>query len=437
MDGRSRDFCCPVEINDRGRLALGGCDLVDLAETYDTPLYAYDEAALRAACRRYRDALAGAWDDGLVVYAAKAFLVLAMARLVAEEDLGLDVVSGGELHTALRAGFPPERIYFHGNNKAPWELAAALEHGVGRVVVDNLDELALLSKLAGGRDRPAPIALRVTPGVEADTHAHLRTGHNDSKFGLRLSTGEAYRAVELALDEPGLDLVGLHAHIGSQIMDLAPFTAAARTMVAVAAEVRRHTGWTPAELNLGGGLGVPYLPGERAPTPEDFVATVALAVGEACDGAGLPRPRLVLEPGRSIVAPAAVALYRVGAVRELNGDRVMVAVDGGMADNPRPTLYGARYQVVPAGRPRDPAAVSTTVVGRYCESGDVLARNVPLPRLQRGEVVAFLAAGAYQVAMASNYNRFPRPAVVFCCGGRSRLVQARETLDDLLARDRL
>jgi diaminopimelate decarboxylase len=431
-----------------GRLWVGGCSATELAAEHGTPLYVLCEHTLRRQMRAYRSALRHAYPaGGGVAYAAKAYLNLALAQLVAREGLHLDVVSGGELYVALRAGFPAEAIHFHGNNKSAAELGQALDAGVGRIVVDNFHELDLLGQLA--RDRPsAPVAvwLRLSPGLTARTHSHIQTGHDDSKFGFSIAGGDADRAVAAVLRLPFLNLVGLHAHIGSQILQPEILAENARRLVEFAAAMRDRHGFALRELSPGGGWGVPMTEGD-APAPiETYVQVIAHSAARACQEAGLDLPCLVLEPGRSIVARAGVALYRIGARKEFPGVRTYVAVDGGMADNIRPALYGARYSALAilgaaAGNPSGPEAApapaeTVTIAGKFCESGDVLIRDVELPRLRPGDLLAVPMAGAYTVAMASNYNLAPRPAVVLVNDGQAQLMQRRETYSDLVARDR-
>ena len=408
-------------VGDDGRLSVAGCDLVELAGRFGTPLIVYDEDHLRARCRE----ATAVFGDGGVVYAAKAFLCRAMARLVAEEGLHLDVATGGELHVALAAGFPPARLVLHGNNKSPDELAAAIEAGVGRIVVDSFDELDRLDALAADRDCRPAVLLRITPGVEAHTHVYLATGRDDSTFGFTVSTGAAAEAVARARAADSVELVGIHAHIGSQVFRLDSFTRAVDVVAAFANPLGL------AELSVGGGLGVAYVTGEEAPS----IAAWGETVLEAATVAGVTA-RLSVEPGRAIVASAAVALYTVGTVKELPGIRTYVATDGGMSDNPRPVLYGSGYEAFlprAAGAER-PRAVS--VVGKHCESGDILVADGWAPQdLAVGDILGIPVAGAYGYAMASNYNKVPRPAVVFVRNGEARPVIRRETHDDLLRLD--
>ena len=404
-----------------GGLSVAGCDLVDLAGRFGTPLIVYDEDHLRARCRE----ATAVFGDGAVVYAAKAFLCRAMANLVAEEGLHLDVSTGGELHVALATGFPPERLVLHGNNKSPDELGAAIDAGVGRIVVDSFDELDRLDALAAATGCRPAVLIRVTPGVEAHTHVYLATGRDDSKFGFTVSTGAAAEAVARARAAGSVELVGIHAHIGSQVFRLDSFTQAVATLAAFANPLGL------AELSVGGGLGVAYVTGEEAPSLAAWGETVL----EAAAAAGVTA-RLSVEPGRAIVASAAIALYTVGTVKVLPGIRTYVAVDGGMSDNPRPVLYGSGYEAfLPrAATAERPRAVS--VVGKHCESGDVLVADASVPEdLAVGDILGIPVAGAYGYSMASNYNKVPRPAVVFARNGEARPVIRRETYDDLLRLD--
>ena len=420
-----------------GELWLGGCAATRLAGTYGTPLYIFDEVTLRDRARAYQAALARHYPaPAQTAYASKAYLCLGLAQLFAQEGLDLDVVSGGELHVALRAGFPAGRIHFHGNNKTPEELALALEAGVGRIVVDNFHELELLAGMAARRGgEPARIWLRLSPGVDAHTHAHIQTGQIDSKFGFSIAAGDAGEAVCQALDAPALRLVGLHCHIGSQIYEPQALSLAAMRLVEFAGEMRARHGFELLELSPGGGWGVPMVAGDPPAPIEDYVAAVAGAVVSACRAAGLSLPRLILEPGRSLAAPAGVALYRVGGRKVIPGVRTYVAIDGGMADNIRPALYGASYTAALVGRPAEGPRETVTLAGKFCESGDILIRDIELPALRAGDLLAVPMAGAYTLSMASNYNLARRPAVLLVNNGQARLLQRRESYADLLARD--
>jgi diaminopimelate decarboxylase len=410
-----------ASVDEKGTLHIGGIDLLELAEQFGTPLFVYDEDHLRQACR---EAVA-AWGDG-VAYATKAFLCRAMARLVHEEGMHLDVASGGELHVALSAGVPPERLILHGNNKSAAELSTALEQGVGRIVVDSFDEIArlggLLESSPAGPDRPK-VLVRVTPGVEAHTHEFVRTGQEDSKFGFSVSSGAAAKAVAALELMPGVELRGVHAHIGSQVFEASSFEQAAEVLGAFFAPLELP------ELVVGGGLGVPYLNGESAPSQRAWVEATLRACAQA--GVG-PATRISAEPGRSIVATAGITLYSVGTVKHLPGIRTYVSVDGGMSDNPRPVLYGSGYEAFLPRAVGSPRPRPVRVVGKHCESGDLVVPEAYVPEdLVVGDILATPVTGAYGYAMASNYNKVPRPAVVFVSDGAARVVVRRETFEDL------
>ena len=410
-----------AEIGPEGNTAVGGCDLVNLANQWGTPLFVYDEDHLRSRCREAVAAFGGG-----VAYASKAFLCSAMARLAHEEGLQLDVATGGELFLARRAGVPGNRLVLHGNNKSDAELAMAVDEGVGRIVIDSFDELDRLEALHSATGVAPRVLLRVTPGVEVHTHEFIATGQDDSKFGFTVKGGLADSAVRRASASTAVDLVGLHAHIGSQVFDVEPFARAIDVLAAFAAP------YDLPELSVGGGLGVPYVEGESAPTIGEW----ADAIHKACARAGVTS-EVTAEPGRAIVAAAAITLYRVGTIKDLPGLRTYVAVDGGMSDNPRPVLYGSGYETFlpragDAARPR-----VVRVVGKHCESGDVLVRDGAVPGdLVVGDVLATPVTGAYGYSMGSNYNQVLRPAVVFVGDGQARLVVARETYEDLARRDR-
>ncbi len=416
---------CSAEVDEKGHLHVGGVDLLELAEEFGTPLFVYDEEHLRLACRE----AVGAWGDG-VAYATKAFLCRAMARLAHEEGMKLDVASGGELHVALSAGVPAERLVLHGNNKSTDELATALEQRVGRIVVDSFDEIARLGALleasppAEGRPR---VLVRVTPGVEAHTHEFVRTGQEDSKFGFSVSSGAATQAVAALELLPSVELVGVHAHIGSQVFEATSFEQAAEVLGEFFAPLGLP------ELVVGGGLGVPYVNGERAPSQREW----ADATRTACAEAGVdPATRISAEPGRSIVAAAGITLYRVGTVKHLPGIRTYVSVDGGMSDNPRPVLYGSGYEAFLPRAASAPRRQPVRVVGKHCESGDLVVPDAFVPGdLEVGDVLATPVTGAYGYSMASNYNKVPRPAVLFVKNGTARVVVRRETVDDLTRLD--
>ncbi len=414
---------------------IGGCDVVQVAAEYGTPLYVYDEATIRARARAYRDALQVSYaSESLVCYAGKAYCAPWLLRVLAEEQLGLDVVSGGELYTARSGGFPMERVFFHGNNKSEDELWMALEAGVHAIVVDNLEEIERLARLATDRVMRQKVLLRVAPGVEAHTHAHILTGAPDTKFGVSIDTGAAREAAEAIHQARSLEFVGLHAHIGSQIFEIEPYQATIGKVFGLAAELRDAFGFVLKELSPGGGFGMRYTSDGEAPmAPAEAARALAQAVTSEAERFGFPMPRLTIEPGRSIIGPSAVALYRVGSIKPIPGVRTYVAVDGGMADNIRPATYGARYTALLANRMDDAADSTVSIAGRYCESGDVLIPDAQLPMPRLDDLVAIPGSGAYQLAMASNYNLVPRPAVVVVNQGHVRLVRRRETFDDLLA----
>ena len=423
-----------MKINSSQHLEIGGCDTVDLAKQYGTPLYVMDEDLLRENCRRYVNALKNSYPRGKVIYAGKAFLVMAMASLVNEEGLGLDVVSGGELYTALKAGFPSENLYFHGNNKSADELTEAIESGVGRIVVDSLPEMEELVHLTKELNRKTALLMRIKPGIEAHTHDYIQTGQDDSKFGFGFS--DAMEAVRLALaSAPYLDLKGFHCHIGSQIFQLEPFRLAAGVMLNFMSDVRAKTGFAADELDIGGGLGIRYEKNDSPPSIESFVEVIARAVKEASGRENFPLPKLLLEPGRSITGEAGITLYRVGIIKDIPEVRRYVAVDGGMMDNIRPALYQASYEAVLANKASQKPVETVTIAGKACESGDILIENVLIPPAEKDDLLAVFSTGAYCYSMASNYNRNPRPAVVFVKNGESRIVVRREKYEDLIALD--
>lgn len=415
-----------------GHLEIGGCDAVALAGEFGTPLFVFCEETFRRRARAFREALPGA--D--VYYAGKAFLCLAIARICAEEGLGIDVASGGEMHTALAAGFPPDRLLLHGNNKSDAEIARAVASGVGRIVADSIEELDRIDQIASGGGRRARVLLRVTPGVEAHTHSYIQTGQEDSKFGMSVEGGVALDAAERARDLPGVEVAGLHAHIGSNITGSEAFLKTVEVLGDLAAEARDRAGVSCAELNLGGGLGIAYTREEVPARVEAFARDVGEAVEREWGARGLAAPRLAVEPGRWLVGNAMVTLYTVGAVKEVPGVRTYVAVDGGMSDNIRPALYGARYEALLANKADLPGTRVVTVAGSHCEQGDLLIRDVALPAsVARGDILAVPATGAYGYSMASNYNRFPRPAVVAVLEGSARVIVRRETYEDLTRLD--
>lgn len=418
-----------------GEWVVGGIGARRLAHEFGTPLYVMDEARLRANCRAYVTALRESYPHSQAIFASKALCCMATCRLAYDEGMGVDVVSAGEIHTALRAGVPAHALMLHGSNKTREELALAIESGVGRIVVDNFLDLQMLDALTGEMATQVDILLRLTPGVEPHTHKAITTGGVDSKFGFGISDGAAREAIRATLEIPRVRLRGIHCHIGSQVLDLQPFALAARAMMEVAAWMARDLQVAVEEIDLGGGLGIQYVPGDSPPKIREYVATLAGIVKEEAEASGIPLPRLMVEPGRSIVGDAGATLYRVGAIKPIAGVRTYVSVDGGMYENPRPALYQARYEAALAERLNQPRTQPVTIAGRCCESGDVLIWETSLPEPRSGELLVIFSTGAYNYAMASNYNRYPRPAVVFARDGRAKVVVERETVDDLLAKD--
>lgn len=424
------------DLDDHGHLVIGGARAADLAARFGTPLHVLDESRMRANCRAYLGAMQEAYPGpGRVVFASKALCTVASCQVAHEEGLGIDVVSAGEILTALTAGVPAGELFFHGSNKTPEEIAYGLDAGVGRFVVDNEHELGWLDRLARERGRRADILLRITPGIEPHTHKAIQTGGVDSKFGFGLPGPSAEGAVLRALELPGVRLRGLHCHIGSQILDLDPFVMAARSLVSFAAEMR-GSGFALEELNLGGGLGIRYLADQEPPTPGSHVRAMAEMVCDLTARYKMPLPVMIVEPGRAIVGNAGVTLYTVGAIKTVPGVRKFVSVDGGMYENPRPALYGAQYEPLVATRAGSGPTQRVSIAGRCCESGDVLIWDAQLPEVAAGDLIAVFSTGAYNFSMAGNYNRYPRPALVFVRDGEAQIAVERETTDDLVRLDR-
>jgi diaminopimelate decarboxylase len=411
-------------VNERGRLEVAGCDVVELAEEFGTPAYIYAEDDMRRRAREYVRAFEQRTDAFEVIYASKAFPATAAVRVMREEGLSIDVASGGELHVALAAGFDGARIHLHGNDKTEAELRYAFEAGVGHLILDSFDEIELADRLL---DRSQRVLIRVTPGIKPSTHDYVQTGQLDSKFGFGLADGLAEQAVERVRESDHLELVGMHAHIGSQIFELEPYVKA----IEVIADFCDAVSLEPELLNVGGGLGIAYLDSDEPPSIEDYVDVKVRGVQQVFD----PVPRILVEPGRSLVGNAGITAYRVGTVKEIPGVRTYVAVDGGMSDNLRPMLYGAHYEAVIAHRAGEVPNTLATIAGMHCESGDVLVRDAELAAPRVGDVLVTPATGAYGYAMANNYNGKPRPPVIFCRDGEARVVVRRETWDDLLSRD--
>jgi diaminopimelate decarboxylase len=413
-------------------LSVGGCDVVSLVEQFDTPLYILDEHTLRTACRQYRQGFERYYPgEALVLYASKAWSCLAVCAIVTDEGLGIDVVSAGEVLTATEAGAHPDRIYFHGNNKSVEELTLAGEVGC-RIVVDNWLELKTLGEMATQQGKTVPILLRVTPGIECHTHEYIRTGHLDSKFGF--DPDQIETVFEFLSRQPQLQCLGVHAHIGSQIFELNPHTDLGGVMAQWVVTAQRY-GLTLTELDVGGGLGIRYTEGDDPPSIDTWMKTVCTSVVAACEAQQIPLPRLLCEPGRSLIGSACVTAYRVGSQKVIPGLRTYAAIDGGMSDNPRPITYKSVYRALVANRMTAPLAETVTLAGKHCESGDILIKDATLPELKSGDVVTIAGTGAYNYSMASNYNRVPRPAAVLVAGGDATLIIRRETVADLLRLD--
>jgi diaminopimelate decarboxylase len=428
-------FPLMTEVNKQSHLVIGGCDVVDLAKEFGTPLYLLDESTLRYKCREFKDEFGRYYRDTLVIYASKAFLNRALALIFKEEGLGLDVVSGGELSIAQSVDFPMDKVYFHGNNKTPEELNLALDWAVGRIVVDNFYELGMLNKLAKKRGISQNILLRLTPGVDPHTHQYTTTGTIESKFGFPLANGQAEEAVSQASSASNLNLVGLHFHLGSPVPDVQPYDLAIEIVLRFARGMSQKFGFDLSEFDIGGGFAIPYTVDSEVPTTAEYARALTGKLGSLVSELGLSRPRLIVEPGRAIVAQAGVALYKLGAIKEIPGIKKYVCVDGGISDNIRPALYGAKYEALVANKALESEGNMVTIAGKLCESGDILVQDVNLAAARPGDVIAIPVCGAYSIPMASNYNALPRPAIVMVKEGRARLIRRRETYQDLMSLD--
>ena len=425
-----------LNTNEKGHLTIGGCDTVELAKEYGTPLYVLDETTIRNTIRSYVSSFKKFYDgNGMPLYASKALSCKELCRIAKEENIGLDVVSGGEIYTALQAGFPMEKVHFHGNNKTEDEIRFALKSKVGKFVVDNLYELELLNKIAGEMNIKADISFRIKPGVDAHTHNFIRTGQIDSKFGFALETGEAFEAVKEALKLDNVCLKELHCHIGSQIFDIEPFVTAAEIMIDFMAKIKSELGAVISELNLGGGFGIMYTSDDEPVPYENYMDKVSVAVKAKCAEHGLPVPFIYIEPGRSVVGEAGITLYTVGGKKEIPNVRTYVSIDGGMTDNIRYALYQSAYTVVNASKADKPADEVVTIAGKCCESGDLVQEHTKVADVQVGDILAVLSTGAYNYSMASNYNRIPRPAIVMVKDGKSRVIVKRESYEDIVRND--
>jgi len=422
-----------AKTNEKGHLEIGGCDVTDLAAEFGTPLYILDEITLRGKCREYKTAFKNRYENSLIIYANKALCTTAVVRIIEDEGLGMDVVSGGELFTVRKANCSVKNVYFHGNNKSRKELREAVEVGVGRIVVDCLDELQTLDEVSAEFNRKVDILFRVNPGIDAHTHEFVQTGKTDSKFGI--AKDQVLQAVKLASKAKYLNFIGLHSHIGSQIFAVEPFTAEITALCDLGGAILKETGIRIEEINMGGGLGIDYTGKDHIPPVEAFAEAIVKTLKERSKENDLGEPKLVVEPGRSIVGNAGVTLYTVGVVKDIPGIRKYVSVDGGMADNPRPITYGAVYQADAANKMKAPKNERVTIAGRFCESGDKLITDITLPALKTGDLLAVYATGAYNYSMSSNYNRVPRPAMLLVNNGTPTVIIKRETYDDLVGND--
>ena len=420
-----------AEVDGQGQLVLGGCRATDLADEYGTPVYVLDEATLRGRCRSFIGEFRKLYPDTNVSYACKAYINPALAKLFQEEGMGFDVVSGGELALVVSAQIPMDEVYFHGNNKTPQELSEALEHSIGWVVVDSFYEMELLDKLAGQAGKKQDILIRVSPGIDPHTHVYTTTGVLDSKFGFSIQTGHAADAVRMGLTAKNLNLHGLHFHLGSPIFELEPYRVATDLVLRFAAEFREE-GLEMERFSPGGGFAIAYIRGQEPPLISAYAETIVSTMTATCQELGMEPPSLVIEPGRAITGPAGVAIYRVGAIKDVPGVRKFVSVDGGMGDNIRPALYQAEYEVVAANKANLEPAEKVTIAGKYCESGDLLVSDIMLPVLESGDLIAIPATGAYCPSMASNYNLNPRPPMVLVKDGQSRLIRRRESYQDMM-----
>ena len=425
-----------LDVNNEGHLTIGGLDTVELAREYGTPAYIIDENVIRNNCRTYLKAATECFGaEALPLYASKALCFTEIYKIAAEEGMGIDCVSGGELYTAKKAGFPAEKIYFHGNNKTDQDIKDAIDMGVGTFVVDNQDELDALSAEASKRGIKQRILLRITPGIDPHTHRAVITGNVDSKFGSAIVTGQAIQIVKNAIAAEGIDLAGIHCHIGSQIFELEPFSDAADIMARFIAEIKSECNYELRELNLGGGLGVRYTEDDREIDYAASIKSISEIVKGICEKHNIKMPRVILEPGRSLVAAAGITLYTVGSVKEIPGFKNYISVDGGMPDNPRYALYQSQYTAVIANRANAPRDFRATIAGRCCESGDLIGENMDIQKAKRGDILAVLVTGAYNYSMASNYNRIPRPPVILIKDGKARVAVRRETYEDIVRND--
>ena len=418
-----------------GNFIFAKCDTVQLAKKYGTPLYVMSEDYIKDRCREIKEDFVGRYPKTRAVYASKAFLTKEMARIIKREEIGMDVVSGGELYTALEVGFPMENVIFHGNNKTVDELELAIKNNVGRIVVDNLAEIGLIGEIGKEHKRKVKILFRISPGIESETHRYIQTGQADSKFGIPLDEGTISRGLEKAFALDFVELMGFHFHIGSQISDNTNHIRSIEIMLKLMKEAKEKYGFVTKELNTGGGYGIHYIDGEERKPLAYFTDPIMEKIEESCKEYGLERPLVIIEPGRWMVGEAGITLYTIGTIKEIPGIRTYVSVDGGMPDNPRPSLYEAKYDATIANKVDEPKDELVTIAGKCCESGDILIWDIELPKVERGDILAVHSTGAYNYSMSSNYNRIPKPAVVMLSEGKDRIIVKRESYEDILRND--
>ncbi len=424
-----------VDINEKGHLTFGGCDTVKLAKEFGTPLYVVTEDGIRDKCRQIKEHFLNKYPNTLALYASKAFSNIAMYKIIKEEGLGIDVVSSGELYTAVKIGFPVEKIYFHGNNKTAEEIEFGIEHNVGAFVIDSFHEMELLQSIAQKKNKKMKALLRISPGISGHTHEYISTGQLDSKFGFPIHEGVALEAVEKVSKCPNIDFRGIHCHIGSQMFNKDAYREAVDVMTTLMVEIKKTLEVEVEELNVGGGFGIYYNEGDRPLEIYEFIEVIMNRLKERCLELDLNMPKVIIEPGRWMVGENGITLYTIGAIKEIKGIRKYVSVDGGMADNPRPALYEAEYDATVANKANNPLAEMVTIAGKCCESGDMLIRDIKLPYVEAGDILSVFSTGAYSYSMSSNYNRLRKPAVIMIKEGIPRVVVKRETYEDLIRND--
>ncbi|HAR62742.1 MAG: diaminopimelate decarboxylase [Candidatus Margulisiibacteriota bacterium] len=422
-----------TKIDEKGHLEIGGCDLSELVKKYQSPLWVLDKETILNFCNRYKTSFSKYYDNFLPLFASKALCTIATTQIIDKEGFGFDVVSGGELYTVLRAGVNPEKIYFHGNNKAVDELELAIESNVGRIVVDNTYELERIEQIAAAKNKTVSILFRITPEVDAHTHEFIQTGQLDSKFGV--NKPQVVSVIRQALTCKHISIVGIHAHIGSQIFDVEPFEVATKKLCELALDIRNNCGLSLQEINVGGGLGIKYLKEDDPSDIELFAETICKTLQQFCIEYAYPLPKLIIEPGRSTIANAGITLYTIGSVKDIPGIRTYIAIDGGMADNPRPLMYDAKYEAVIANKASLSGTNTYTIAGKFCESGDIIIKNILLPKVEIGDIICIFTTGAYNYSMSSNYNRFRKPAMVLLDNGNCTEILKRETYEDIIRND--